>query len=232
MDFKQPNIRSALTRRAPALSVMLLLNLAMLACLVSGQVEPEEVDRAVAATLTTVAQQANPTNAQPTAQSTQAPAQPSQTQPPPSPEPATQAASATNVPPATATNDSGSGEEGGVPGTISGGLSYPSEQIPQLAVVFFNLDDNSWWWVGTAVNQSSYQMTVPVGNYHVVAYAGGGLAGGYTAAVPCGLTAGCTDHSLLTVHVGSNEQVTGINATDWYAPQGTFPAKPAGINYP
>ena len=139
---------------------------------------------------------------------------------------------ATSQPDPSATPDSGEQDGGNTPGVISGSLSYPSEQIPRLAVVFFNVDDGTWWWRGTAVNQTSYQMTVPVGRYQVVAYAEGGLAGGYTAAVPCGLTAACTDHSLLTVEVGSNERVTGINVADWYAPAGAFPPKPSDIDYP
>ncbi|MFP3855313.1 MAG: hypothetical protein ACLFWD_13575, partial [Anaerolineales bacterium] len=176
-------------------------------------------------TLTSVGQQNPPTSTESPAMATQ---------------PASTAPAATESPTNTPTSEAAAsptssenaGEEDGIPGVISGSLSYPSEQIPRLAVVFFNLDDGSWWWIGTAVNQSSYRMTVPVGRYHVVAYADGGLAGGYTAAVPCGLTSGCTDHSLLTVNVGSNERVNNINVTDWYAPNGAFPSKPGAIDYP
>lgn len=199
--------------------------MALAGCNLPGSSTERELEQAVASTLTSVAEQNPPT-------STENP--PTATQPAPTAPAATQsiAVTSTSEPPASATPDLNSEEEDGIPGVISGGLSYPSEQIPRLAVVFFNLDDGSWWWIGTAVNQSSYQMTVPVGQYHVVAYAEGGLAGGYTAAVPCGLTVGCTDHSLLTVNVGSNERVNNINLTDWYAPAGAFPSKPGAIDYP
>ena len=202
----------------------LLLGLSLLACSQTPAVDLDAVDEAVSSTLTVIAQSAGPTEtsqaATPTA--TSSALQPTDT--------AASTPASTNTP--SNTSASPTEESDGVPGVISGSLSYPSEQIPRLAVVFFNLNDGSWWWIGTAVNQTSYQMTVPVGRYHVVAYAEGGLAGGYTAAVPCGLTAACNDHSLLTVNVGSNERVNGIDVTDWYAPQGAFPPKPAAINYP
>jgi hypothetical protein len=122
-------------------------------------------------------------------------------------------------------------------GTITGNLSFPSSFIPPMRVVFFNLTDGSVSYTDTGMNQGTYSMDLPAGNYHVVAYpysgeapaagspiAGG--AGGYTKMVPCGLSADCTDHSLIpiTVTVG---QTTMINPGDWYAPEGTFPPMPS-----
>lgn len=224
MDPKQPHLRGR--RLAGGLALAALLA-AGLACSRTSDVDVGPMQTVVASTLTAIASAASPTPS-PSATFT----------PPPEPTTAptvglpTEVPSATAVPtlaPATAVaTDDGSNE----PGVVSGGLSYPSESIPQLAIVFFNQGNGTWWWVGTAANQSSYQMTLPVGTYHVVAYNSGGLAGGYTAAVPCGLTAACTDHTLLDVKVTSNARVTGINVADWYAPDGTFPPKPAGVTYP
>jgi hypothetical protein len=107
------------------------------------------------------------------------------------------------------------------PGGITGALSYPSEGIPQIVVVAFNIDTNYWWWVGTATNQAWYAFAdIPAGRYQVVAYAPGGLEAGYA-----------TGTTLRTVVIEGGQTVSGINLTDWQ-PAGTFRAKPGGINYP
>lgn len=229
MDSKQSHLRrSKLARRAAATALIALLA-AGLACSRTSDVDVGPLQTVVAATLTAVASAASPTPS-PTPLPTSTPGPTAiifPTEVPPTAVPTASPAASPAQPTANST-DSG----GNIPGVVSGGLSYPSEGIPQLAIVFYNQNDGTWWWVGTAANQTSYQMTVPVGTYHIVAYTSSGLAGGYTAAVPCGLTAGCTDHSLLDVNVTSNARVTGINVSDWYAPAGAFPPKPAGVNYP
>jgi hypothetical protein len=113
-------------------------------------------------------------------------------------------------------------------GTIAGQLSYPSEMIPELRVVAFDVNSMApAAVVETAFNQSTYVLNVAPGTYHVVAYTMDGmLAGGYSQAVPCGLQYTCTDHSLIPVQVLSGGQITGIDPGDWYAPPGTFPPAP------
>ena len=76
-----------------------------------------------------------------------------------------------------------------VPGSVSGTLSYPSEFIPPLRVVAFNVNGLNYRYVDTMQDQGNYQITgLAPGAYHVVAYImDGTLAGGYTLAVPCGL---------------------------------------------
>ena len=125
--------------------------------------------------------------------------------------------------PATATPASPSSEAG----SISGKLSYPSEFIPPLRVVAFNIFDQSYRYVDTLQNQSTYQISgLAPGKYHVVAYAGGSLAGGYTPAVACGLSVECTDHSLSDVVVFAGTDTTSIDPADWYAPENSFPPMP------
>jgi hypothetical protein len=229
MDHQQPHLRRQQLARRAAVAAFASMLLVGLACSRTSDVDVGPLQTVVASTLTAVASAASPT-ASPTAQptATTAPtAIPFPTEIPPTEAPTSVPATSEGQPTAASTDDGGN-----IPGVISGGLSYPSESIPQLAIVFFNQADGTWWWVGTAANQSSYQNTVPVGTYHIVAYNSAGLAGGYTAAVPCGLTANCTDHSLLDVNVTSNARVTGINISDWYAPPGAFPPKPSGVNYP
>jgi hypothetical protein len=113
-------------------------------------------------------------------------------------------------------------------GSISGHLSYPSEFIPPLRVVAFNLFDQSYRYVDTLQNQSTYQIAgLAPGKYHVVAYvAGGGLAGGYSQMVPCGLSANCSDHSLIDVVVLAGADTPNIDPGDWYAPENAFPPMP------
>ena len=112
-------------------------------------------------------------------------------------------------------------------GSISGKLSYPSEFIPPLRVVAFNIFDQSYRYVDTNQNQSTYQISgLAPGKYHVVAYAGGSLAGGYTPAVACGLSVDCTDHSLSDVVVFAGADTPNIDPADWYAPENSFPPMP------
>lgn len=114
------------------------------------------------------------------------------------------------------------------PGSISGRLSYPSEFIPPLRVVAFQVGGFNYRYVDTMTNQATYRITgLPPGVYHVVAYVmDGALAGGYTQMVPCGLLASCTDHTLISVEVKAGQDTPNVNPGDWYAPEGTFPPRP------
>lgn len=115
-------------------------------------------------------------------------------------------------------------------GSISGSLGYPSEAIPELEVFAFNIEDQTKYYsVKTSVNQQNFTLeNVNPGSYYIVAYALGfnGLAGGYTKAIPCGLTVDCTDHSLISVEVDAGVDTSNIEVRDWYAPEGSFPKKP------
>ncbi len=116
-------------------------------------------------------------------------------------------------------------------GSISGHLSYPSDFIPPLRVVAFDAaNPANYDFVDTVQNQSTYTIyDLPVGVYHVVSYLFNtdALAGGYTQMVPCGLAAGCDDHTLIDVVVTAGAMLTDINPGDWYAPEGAFPPMPA-----
>ncbi len=123
-------------------------------------------------------------------------------------------------------------------GTVTGNLSFPSSFIPAIRIAFFSLTDGSVSYTDTGMNQGTYSMDLPAGSYHVIAYpytagmgtppAGSpiaGTAGGYTQFVLCGLTAACTDHSLIPVVVTVGQTIM-VNPGDWYAPEGTFPPMP------
>jgi hypothetical protein len=111
---------------------------------------------------------------------------------------------------------------------ITGNLSYPSEGIPPLRVVAFDIETQEpVASVETQADQSTYSLPVPIGVYNVVAYTlDGRLAGGYTMAVLCGLSAECTDHSLIPVPAANGIAMGDIDPADWYAPEGSFPPMP------
>ena len=131
--------------------------------------------------------------------------------------------------------DIGGGGRDNIPplGTVSGTLTYPADALPAMRIAFFPLDGGNPAYTDTAAGQSSYRMDLPTGQYTVVAYSLGGgsfpsgMAGGYTQAVPCGLTDSCTDHSLVPVTIVAGEVVTNINPGDWNVPAGTFPPMPS-----
>jgi len=104
--------------------------------------------------------------------------------------------------------------------------------------MLFSLTDGKAYFVDTAKGQGEYSISFPAGSYYVVSYiyegiagntgqvdsytlGGGPFAGGYTQIVPCGLAAGCEDHTLLPVAVAEGQTVTA-DPGDWYAPEGTF----------
>ena len=139
---------------------------------------------------------------------------------------ATALATATPPPP-TATPPS-------TPGSISGSLTYPADTMPPLYVVAYGVGVNRYQYIITQPGQMSYEIKeLPPGTWNIVAYTiggggfPGGLAGGYTNAVPCGLAQECADHSLIDVVVAPGQHVTGINPGDWYAQPGAFPPFPA-----
>ena len=116
-------------------------------------------------------------------------------------------------------------------GTVTGTLTFPASALPPMRVTFISLDGDFPSYTDTALGQSSFSIELPAGTYYVVAYAlpaegfSGNLAGGYTKAIACGLTADCTDHSLIPITVTVN-QIISVNPADWYAPEGTFPPMP------
>jgi len=146
----------------------------------------------------------------------------------------------------TTSSPSASPTEEGVPGVISGfvdmGDAPPYLNDPHVygglgkpvTVMFFNVDDGSWWWIQTTPTHPYYQMTVPPGRYYVVAYGSGVgdipyVTGAYTGSHPsCG-------QAVAVVEVGSNEHVENIVVDDWnWSCGGTAfrPAKPPEVPVP
>ena len=119
-------------------------------------------------------------------------------------------------------------------GVIEGGLSFPAQGIPALDIYAISVaDPNVFYQITTEAHQMAFRFEglVP-GDYYLVAYLhmdDNPLIGAYTQAVVCGLTAECTDHTLIPVSDGNT---TGIEISDWYAPPGAFPTRPTGTPQP
>jgi hypothetical protein len=114
-------------------------------------------------------------------------------------------------------------------GGIAGQLGYPSSFIPSMYVVVFEVGGQNYYHIITNLNDTTYLIgNLPPGDYYVVAYPADNTSypGGYSQAVPCGLAANCTDHSLIPVTVIGGQVTQGANPTDFYAPEGTFPLFP------
>ena len=117
-------------------------------------------------------------------------------------------------------------------GTITGNLGFPSEYIPPLRVVAFDVYSSDYYFVDTELNQGTYQLEgLPVGTYHVLAYVreqGPEMSAGYSYFVPCGLSVECSDHTLIDVFVYAGQVTEGVDPIDFYAEPGEtdWPANP------
>jgi len=105
-------------------------------------------------------------------------------------------------------------------GAITGNLGYPSEFIPELRVVAFNIYNEDYHFIETVRNQQTYEISdLPPGTYHVVAYVlnmGMELPLAYSQFVLCGSTVDCEDHTLVEVYVYADHVTEGIDPIDAY----------------
>lgn len=105
-------------------------------------------------------------------------------------------------------------------GAISGELGYPSEYIPPLRVVAFDINSETYFYVDTQRNQREYQMSdLSPGTYHVIAFVrdeGPDIPGGFSHFVLCGMTQDCEDHHLVDVSVYAGETTEDVDPIDFY----------------
>jgi len=131
-----------------------------------------------------------------------------------------------------------------IPGVISGWvdmstappyLNDPVAGSSAVVVTFFNRDDGKYWFIQTSLTgHPNYQMTLPPGNYQVVAYGRGVgdvpyVSAGYTGNNPsCG-------QALKTVYIGPNARINDIVIADWNwtcSGNADRPAKPGEVPIP
>ena len=116
-------------------------------------------------------------------------------------------------------------------GSVSGRLGYPSEMVPPLRVVAFNVLTGEYYWQNTVLNQTNYRFdALPVGTYHVLAYLIDNPSRTFYAAyakfVTFGYPEGWTDHTLVPVEVKAGMETTNVDPNDWYG------ADPESIGWP
>jgi hypothetical protein len=112
-------------------------------------------------------------------------------------------------------------------GTITGKLCFPSEGIPPLDIYLQNTATQVISHMTTPANQGSYTFDdLAAGDYIVFSYPQGQthIGGGFTEAVPCGLSVSCTDHSPIELTIGTETMVSGADICDWYGAD--IPPKP------
>jgi hypothetical protein len=113
-------------------------------------------------------------------------------------------------------------------GSVTGKICYPSEAIPSMTAYFLNNETDAVNQMQIIENQNSYTIELEPGDYIAFAYREQSLGGMYSQAVSCGLTAECTDHTLLVFTVLPGETTQGIDICDWYA-QDQLPPPPGQI---
>ena len=112
-------------------------------------------------------------------------------------------------------------------GNVEGKLCYPSEFIPAMDIYVQNTLTQNFDHIATQENQSTYALEgLQPGNYIAYAYRqdSAELGGGYTYAVPCGLTVSCTNHELIKFEVTADETTSEVDICDWYGAE--IPEKP------
>lgn len=117
---------------------------------------------------------------------------------------------------------------GSTSGTVKGTVCYPAEYIPAMIVYLKNKETSKIYSLDIEENQKPFKFKkIPEGNY--IAFAStvqenltnvneksAITSGGYTHAVPCGLTVDCKDHSLLIFKVENGKTTKKIQICDWF----------------
>lgn len=113
-------------------------------------------------------------------------------------------------------------------GTVIGNVCYPSEYIPAMNVYLKNKETGKIYSLDLHENQKPFKFKkIPEGNYIAFAYTVQEVStdlnnktsiasGGYTHAVPCGLTVECKDHSLIIFKVEKGKATKNIQICDWF----------------
>lgn len=122
--------------------------------------------------------------------------------------------------------------------TIEGRLSYPSEEIPPLVIVAYNLDTRTRHTFETPAKARRYRVDVPAGRYYVYALSAEPgatpLRGAYSTYTVCGQRSPkqmqdgkCTENRVLEVVLGANDRRADIDLDDWYLPEAEMYKLPA-----
>ncbi len=111
-----------------------------------------------------------------------------------------------------------------VTGLVEGSICYPSEGIPPMNLYLQLAGSAEAVVIPIAQDQSSFSADVAAGTYTAFAWLPDFSYGGsYSQMVVCGLTADCTDHSLVQFEVTAGATTAGVHVCDWYGSPGGAP---------
>lgn len=111
---------------------------------------------------------------------------------------------------------------------LNGTLCYPSDYIPKMTVFLQEVATGKIHKITTQEDQRSFKFSdIPFGDYYAYAYAidqtqtdskgnTSKASGGFTKAVPCGLSVECNDHTLIQIKVDNEITKDTISICDWY----------------
>ncbi len=115
-------------------------------------------------------------------------------------------------------------------GQVMGLVCYPSEPpLPPMTLYFQEMASDAVTAVPHTDGTGAFSIDLPAGTYVAFAWrVGNEIGGSYSQAVPCGLTAACTDHSLIPFPVAGGETTSGVDICDWYGGPWDVPPPPGG----
>ncbi len=108
-------------------------------------------------------------------------------------------------------------------GTITGSLSFPSEEIPEMTVCAEAINTKEEFCTNERMTGDDYQyglgynLYLPAGEYFVYAkLANDPYKAYYSEFVTCGLSVDCPSHQPIKVTVTAGETTSGVDPQDWY----------------
>jgi hypothetical protein len=117
-------------------------------------------------------------------------------------------------------------------GIVEGTICFPSQGIPPMSLFLQPAGGAAPVVLGIGQDQISYSAELFPGAYTAYAWLPDfSFGGSYSQAVSCGLTAECTDHSLIEFQVTAGATTSGVDLCDWYGNPGSVPLPP-GVEAP
>ena len=110
---------------------------------------------------------------------------------------------------------------------VSGKVCFPDGEVPPMTAYFEETETEELVELPISGGQESYAVKIPPGTYIAYTWLTDFTRGGlYSHAVPCGLKAGCDDHSMLPFTIKEGELLEDIDLCDWFAGPFNVPYPP------
>lgn len=111
-------------------------------------------------------------------------------------------------------------------GNITGSLSFPGEEIPEMMVCAETIGSTAEFCTDERLEDEEftygvgYNLAVPAGSYYVYAkLPNDSYKAYYSDFVTCGLSVDCPSHQSISVTVNAGETVENVDPQDWYNQQ-------------